>query len=255
MRAPLPTLRCIVRFVVSASKAVTALMAIEAVTISAVVFLINAPAASAGDTLPSGGTTWAGNGDCWQPQTPTMCRTVWAGRGSQIHMTIIDQMNDTGYHNSAGAACNNWNAASGPQWCSYTSSNPPTPDTWTYLKIDSFLGAINGYTWNCVNGACPTANSAGNILWSEIYVPPAPGNNQNLAHPCDGQVGNYSTAVFAHELGHAYGLAHHGAACTNVTVMTQGSKLTMPTFADIGPFPGCSSGPGTGGLRCIYQDT
>lgn len=249
---PRQFLRCLGRSIGRASAAVLALMAIEALAISAVAFLVNTPVALAGDTYPSGGPTWAGNGDCWQPQTPLMCRTVWAGRGSQIHMRIIDQLNDGGLHNSAGTACTNWNNAPGPQWCSW---NPFTPDTWTYMKIDPFLGAPNGYTWNCVSGACPTANNAGNILWSEIYVPPAPGNNQNLTRPCDGRVGNYSTAIFAHELGHAYGLAHHGTPCSDVTLMTSESSLTAPTATDIGPFPGCSGGPSTGGVRCIYEQT
>jgi hypothetical protein len=37
--------------------------------------------------------------------------------------------------------------------------------------------------------------------------------------------------------------------------MTQGTTLQGPNGIDIGPFPGCSGGPGTGGVRCVYEDT
>lgn len=180
-----------------------------------------------------------------------MCRTTYTGQGSSIYMRIIDQLaGNTELHNRADEACNNWNTAPGPQFCSW---NAATNDTWTYLKINDSLSAPNGVTYNCVSGACPTSNNAGNIQWSEIYVPQA--NTQNLPNPCNGVYGYWATPIFAHELGHAYGLAHHGAACSGVTLMTQGSGNHGPTSIDIGPFLGCSSGPGTGGVRCIYQNT
>lgn len=221
----------------------TALVAIEATTLFAIA-MVTAPVALAGDTLPQGG-----NGDCWRAGTPWMCRTNWTGRGSQIHMRIIDVLSDGELHNRADEACSNWNSAPGPQFCSW---NAVAGDTWTYLKINDNLGAPNGVTLNCTQSACPTSNGAGNILWSEIYVPHA--NTQNL-QGCNGQFGFWATPVFAHEIGHAYGLAHHGTACSGVTLMTQGSGAHGPTGTDIGPFPGCSGGAGTGGVRCIYEDT
>ena len=75
-------------------KSVVCAAAIEAITLSAV--LVNTGSvALAGDSLPSGGSTWAGNGDCWQAQTPVMCRNTWNGKGSAIYMRLIDQLSDT----------------------------------------------------------------------------------------------------------------------------------------------------------------
>jgi len=132
---------------------IIAVVAIDALLIA------SAPVvAIAGDTYPQGG-----NGDCWRGGTPVMCRTTWTGRNSPIYMRIIDQLSDTSLHNSATSACNNWNVAAGPQYCSWTAR---TNDTWTYLKRNDSLTAPNGVTWNCISGSCPTPNNAGNILWS-----------------------------------------------------------------------------------------
>jgi len=227
----------------------TTVLVIEAIALSTIAVVGTARIASAGDTYPNNPP---GNyGDCWQPLTPTMCRTTWTGRGSSIWMRLIDQMNDTGLLNAATAACNNWNNAPGPQFCSWTAR---ANDTWTYMKVDNGISAPGGRAWNCINGACPTSNNAGNIQWSEIYVPT--GNRDQQIHPCTGVSGNWAAFVFAHELGHAYGLDHHGASCSNTTLMSPGSTLWQgPTDIDIGPFPGCSGAAGTGGLRCIYQST
>jgi len=181
-----------------------------------------------------------------------MCRTTWTGRASPIYMRIIDQLNDSALHSSATSACNNWNVAAGPQYCSWTAR---ANDTWTYLKLHSnpFFGPFYAYTYNCVSGACPTSNNAGNILWSEVYVRIDLHDSQS--HPCTGQSGHWAPQVFAHELGHAYGLAHHGANCSNIALMSPGTLKTAPTTIDIGPFPGCSGAAGTGGVRCIYEQT
>jgi hypothetical protein len=228
-----------------ARKPVTTLMAVEAIVLSAVAFIATAPPALAGDSYPQGS-----NGDCWRVGTPEMCRTTWTGKNSSIYMRMIDQLGDNTLHNYAGTACSNWNTAPGPQFCSY---NAGSRDTWTYLKINDFLSAPNGLTYNCVNGSCPTSNNAGNILWTEIYVPHA--NGQSSTNPCNNKNQVWAVQVFAHELGHAYGLAHHGAACANITLMTQGDvgNFMGPTNTDIGPFPGCSGAAGTGGVRCIYE--
>jgi hypothetical protein len=240
--------RLIRRLIVRYWRQAAALVAVEAVLFAIITGSAVTPVL-AGDTLPIGGSSWSNNGDCWQSQTPEMCRTSWQGKDSPIYMRIIDQLNNAQLHNDAGLACRNWNSAPGPQLCSYT---PTSGDTFTYLKRDDSVPAPNGYTWNCVPGACPTGNDAGNILWSEIFVPVA---NLQEATAC-GITMFWSTQVFAHELGHAYGLAHHGIQCSNQAVMTQGEHSFLgPTSIDIGPFPGCSRGPGTGGIRCIYENT
>jgi reprolysin-like metallo-peptidase family M12B len=228
---------------------VVAAVTIEVLCLS-VMLIGSTTTALAGDTYPFGGSAWSGNGDCWQAQTPVMCRNVWNGKDSTIHMRLIDQLNDTSLHNDAGTACTNWNNAPGPQYCSYSAGSN---DTWTYLKIDDSIGAPNGITLNCANSGCPQPNNAGWILWSEIHVPHADHDQQY--NGCTGTTQYWATQIFAHEIGHSYGLAHHGAACSNVTLMTQGDTFTAPTNIDIGPFPGCSGGPGTGGVRCIYQQT
>jgi hypothetical protein len=223
------------RLVMRYFKQAVGLVVLEALLFTAIAF-VGATSALAGDSYPT-----AGNGDCWRGGFPEMCRTTWAGQGSRIHMRIIDQLGDGTLHNDAGTACNNWNSAPGPQFCSYGAGSN---DTFTYLKINDGLSAPDGVTFNCVNGACPTSGNAGNIQWSEINVPHA-----------NTQFGGISISVFAHEIGHAYGLAHHGPAGSNQAVMTQGTTRQGPNSIDIGPFPGCSGGAGTGGVRCIYQDT
>jgi Metallo-peptidase family M12B Reprolysin-like len=233
------------RFAHDLWKPLVSLAVVEAVVIASVAFLGATPV-RAGDTYPQGG-----NGDCWRAGTPEMCRNTWAGANTYLYMRIIDQLGgSTSHHNAATTACGNWNNALGPQFCSWTAHSN---DTWTYLKIDSSLGAPNGYTWNCVSGACPTSDNAGNIVWSEIYLPS--GNNYGT-NPCNGVTQDWDPYVIAHELGHAYGLAHHGAACSNITLMSPGSaSWTGPTAREIGPLPPCSTGAGNGGVRCIYDST
>src|SRR5258708_7923402 len=146
-------------------------------------------------------------------------------------MRLVNNMGDAGLNSAAATACNNWGAAAGPQYCSYTVR---TNDTITNLYIDNNLIAPDRYAFNCALGACPLPGNAGQVEWSEIKV--APGNNNNVLHPCPGVgSGVWATAVFAHELGHTYGLAHHGDYCSNVTTMTQGSTFQGPTAIEIGP--------------------
>ncbi len=109
-----------------------ALGALDAMVLAAAGIAASTVVAWAGDTYPNGGATWSGNGDCWQAQTPLMCRTTYTGRGSLIYMRIIDQLGgDTELHNRADEACNNWNTTPGPQYCSW---NATANDTWTYLR-------------------------------------------------------------------------------------------------------------------------
>lgn len=193
-----------------------------------------------------GGHTLGPGGDCWRSGTPLNCRATWLG-GDQhtIYVRIINQLNDTTLWNYATQGCAAWENAAGPQFCHPTAF---TNDSWVYFKRDDSIAAPNAYTWNCTSSACPTASGTGQIAWSEIYVPLANKNSGNLNISIDG-----------HEIGHAYGLDHHGTAGSNAALMTQGSTLTAPNSNDIGPLPACSTVPvggnGSGGTRCIFNGT
>jgi len=173
-----------------------------------------------------------------------MCRTAfYSGNGHTIYLRIINQLNDNTLWNYTVTACNNWDRAPGPQYCS---SGARTNDSWDYFKRDDNQVAPNGYTWNCVNGQCPTSNNAGDIVWSGIFLTSG-----------DDAYGSLIISISGHEIGHSYGLAHHGPAGSNQALMTQGTTLQSPNSNDLGPKPACATNPvganGTGGTRCIYN--
>lgn len=220
-----------------------AVLALAALLSATIFFVALSTDASAGHEFAVNGN----GGDCWRAGTPYDCRTTWAtGDGHSIYLRIINQLSDSSLWNAALTACNNWATAPGPQYCS---SNPVTNDSWDYFKRDDYIpDAPNGYTWNCSNAyGCP-ANSPLNIQWSEIYV-----TIVNDDYP------QGSISVDGHEMGHSLGLDHHGAAGSNVALMTQGTTLQSPNSIDIGPLPACATNPvgsnGTGGVRCIYNAT
>lgn len=186
-----------------------------------------------------------GAGDCWRPGTPLTCRVSWtSGDHHSVWIRAINQLSDSTLWNAASTGCANWNQAPGPQWCHTTAY---TNDSWVYYKRNDSISAPNGITYNCnTSGYCSAVAQAMNIYWSEIYEPIGNKNYPSLLVP-----------IAAHELGHAYGLAHHGTAGSNVALMTPGTTRTAPNSIDIGPSPACSTNPvgsnGTGGMRCIYN--
>jgi hypothetical protein len=184
-------------------------------------------------------------GDCWRAGTPENCRTAYySGDLKSIHIRIINQLSNATLWNNTVTACSNWNSSPGPQYCS---STPVTNDSWDYFKRDDTLPPPNGYTWNCVSGACPNANPM-DIQWTEIYLTIG-----------DNNYGNLTISISGHEIGHSLGLDHHGPAGSNQALMTQGTTLQSPNNIDIGPLPACTTNPvgsnGTGGVRCVYHAT
>jgi hypothetical protein len=183
-----------------------------------------------------------GGGDCWRGYTPLDCRWNWTAANTIEWMRIIDQMNNSQLTSKDQTAYSNWNSANGPQVFSTFSH---TNDSWDYMKIDNSIQAPNGYTWNCVPGACPTAMPA-DFDWSEVYVT---ASDLNCGRCNNGAI---AISIFAHELGHTLGLDHHYAS-TQVAVMQQATTLQGPTGVDIGPLPPCSGDQSNLGVRCIYD--
>ncbi len=100
-----------------------------------------------------------------------------------------------------------------------------------------------GITYICPvgGGACiPAAATAINILYADLYF-----NDDvflNWGTPL-------RTHVFAHEIGHSLGLAHHSGPV--LMRATASASYLGPTATDIGPTPPCSGGGK--GIRCIYN--
>jgi hypothetical protein len=188
-----------------------------------------------------GGHTIA-SGDCWQTSTPIICRNTWSDN-QYLWVRLIDQLSNSQLHSKADSAGANWTTANGPQIVQFIAHSN---DTWIYLKRSEFCTAPCGVTYNCNQGMSPVCSylpRAMMIVWSEIYVPLG---NKDQAK---------GTTVFAHEYGHALGLAHHGSACT--PLMSSGlaasgcGRIESPTSTDIGYLPPCQ---GTQhGILCIYR--
>lgn len=159
----------------------------------------------------------------------------------------IDQMNNSSLRTDANPAVSNWNNYPGPQYISWTQSGT---QSYVYFKTWTNLPNFpNMLEQNCNSNGCPT--TSGSIVWSNIFADP-----NDLQ--CSAQI---VTHLFAHEIGHAYLLAHHGNANS---LMSQGSSggtcnwvgnlAAGPGTIELGPLPPCSSGDQTNlGLRCIYN--
>jgi hypothetical protein len=190
----------------------------------------------------------AGNGDCWQPYTPLMCRVTWPGRAYPVYFRAIDQFSsgNSSWRADANAAVNGWNNAPGPQWYSFTAH---TNDTWIYLNYSQsgsydLTDSLDGITWNCDRSYyCDDTGTVGmSIYWTDIYINHIPLDFQPIDH-------QKIQETFGHESGHGMGLAHNMTDSTSLMWYTI-NHVGVPNAHDTGIYPGCSNnGHGT---MCIY---
>jgi hypothetical protein len=190
----------------------------------------------------------AGNGDCWQPTTPLMCRTAWPGRNQLIYFRAIDQFSSQrpGWRTDANNAVNAWNNAPGPQLYSFTNHTGAKP---IYLNYD-FSGdhdlndLIDAITWNCnASHYCDdTGTTPMAIAWTDVYM-----NSTILDFvPIDHAK---IQEAFGHESGHGMGLAHNFTD-PSALMYYKVNHVGAPNAHDTGLYPGCASGGH--GVICIY---
>ncbi len=200
---------------------------------------------SAGHTYPN-----PTGGDCWRIGTPLWCRTSFATT-HDMRIRTIDQIGG-GFTVNINEACNNWHnyspstSGTGDIWCH---PSAVYGDSYVYFKLGTDveilswpIGAL-ALTINCTTGGSCSGSStqSQNTWYSEIKI-------------AAGAVGplneTQETWVFAHEMGHALGLWHHGGSdLMNPTV----NNFTGPNSTDYGLLPACSGAASTYGVRCIYH--
>lgn len=187
-------------------------------------------------------------GDCWRVGTPLWCRASWYSAPDHIvFLRVIDQIGGN-LSSPIATACNNWHNFSAPpagqsDIACHTSSFPN--DTWDYIKNVGQMSGIFALTWNCNTSSVCSASSAQsmNVWYSEVRADAA-------------QIGGLNAAqrlyVFAHELGHTLGLAHHSGL-----LMTPGAIPNPPpggpTTLDYGALPPCWGSYSGWGVRCIFN--
>jgi hypothetical protein len=218
--------------------------------------LLAPSAANAGDIgmLEANNTGNYSQGDCWRAGSPTLCvHTFWTS-SPYVYLWLNDQGLSAMEHRNAATAASNWTSYQGPQYFSYYHH---ANESWIFQSRRTLAQYPNIGTVNCdVNNNCPGAS--GTIWYSQMFVDPDTDycGDTEMVH------------LWAHEMGHALGLAHHGSEGSSRALMTQqagsgvscyviGTPFTSPGSNELGSKPNCPSG-GTrfspnDGVRCIYN--
>jgi hypothetical protein len=196
-----------------------------------------------------------GQGNClgWAPDglyTPITCRTNWV-RDQLMYIRLIDEFSpNEDWYPQAEAARAAWTNAPGPQVLSWSyHSNQSNVYLWPASTGQHGLTSqAFGITWNCdLQSYCVSSASTPILIWySYLYF-----NRDLFNDPLNGSV-TTRKHTFAHEIGHALGLAHHGTGTTPL-MSASSNSLVSPTSTDLGTLPACTGGGRTTwGTRCIY---
>lgn len=221
---------------------------VAAALTAALLVIMSIPVESASMQTPS-----IGGGDCWQAGTPFTCRTSFPASRPWMYFRAVDHFSTSigSWGPPANGAVNAWNGAPGPQYYSFSARSN---DTIINLNFGcdgcapqhgrNDLNGKAGLTWNCNSaGYCADTDVAMNIYYSDVYI-----NGTYMATAPDTSVQN----VFAHESGHAMGLAHnfYDSSALMYPIQRGNPPPQGPKSNDLGSYPGCAGG-GLG-IFCIY---
>ncbi|HVF04273.1 MAG TPA: hypothetical protein VNA20_05485 [Frankiaceae bacterium] len=192
-------------------------------------------------------------GDCWRSATPLWCRGTFV-RDEFLKIYTLDRFSDQrpNWGTAYSTSNSNWTGAYGPQTLT---TYRRERDSWVFYEDsttgkDGLRSVALATTWNCdYGGYCSRHAEPMIVRFSSIKL-----NRSTLSNDS----GTLTTGTFAHETGHALGLAHHP---TSTDLMYAGSNsATSPSSHNIGVLPPCSGSDTTtnagnirAGVRCIYK--
>lgn len=212
-------------------------------------------------------TTLAGhaiqNGNCWQDAAPLLCKTMYDCvpvapyvnldcPTQELRVRLLDYFSDGGqsaWRAGMLTAKTNWDNFAGPQ---SLSESDRADDTYAYL-YDSVTGnngltsGMFGLTYNCnSSGWCTPTATAMDIYFSKVFFNK---DKMNSLFIGDDDRAN----VFAHEIGHTFGLFHHNSTSAALMYGLQQDDVQGPQYPyEWGSTPVCG-GTSTFGIRCIYD--